>query len=187
MYININNEMIEQAEKESMKRDPYIKHHFSVQHLSEKDRDIIGFLGEFAACEMLKINWKDNIRENYLTIDSGDGEINNMIFDVKTETIPDPYFSLVINRTIRDNDLYGRRLIHKGQIQLLAKYNIVIFGTFKRNDYKKWFPIGWQYTDYICSNYKPTRYRPDGGFYPFSAMPIKTSELFDINKLRKET
>ena len=46
----------------------HIKHHSEVGHLSYEERDVLGFLGEFACCELLGINWKDNIRENYLTI-----------------------------------------------------------------------------------------------------------------------
>lgn len=98
MFVEIDNKMLELAQKEAKRRDPYINHHFSVQHLSENDRDIIGFLGEFAACSLLNINWQENIRENYLTIDNGDGKIKGLIFDVKTETIPEPYFSDVIKK-----------------------------------------------------------------------------------------
>ena len=185
MFVEIDNKMLELAQKEAKRRDPYINHHFSVQHLSENDRDIIGFLGEFAACSLLNINWQENIRENYLTIDNGDGKIKGLIFDVKTETIPEPYFSDVIKKTINDDRLYGRRLIHQGQVSLLHKYQIIIFGAFKRNDYSKWFPIGFQYTENILSNYTATTHRPDGGYYPFAAMPIKTSDLIDVEKLMK--
>ena len=183
MFVPITKEMVDRANIEIKRRDPFIKHHFSVEHLTEHDRDMIGFLGEFAMSELLGINFKDQIRENYFTIDSGDGEIQSLVYDVKTETIPDPYFNKVINRQVRDDDVFGRRLINQGQVPLLSKYNIVVFGAFKRGDYSKWYPIGYQYTNYLISNYKITNKRPDGGLYPFSALPIKTSCLLDIKDL----
>lgn len=183
MFVNITEEMVNRAGTESMKRDPFIKHHFSVEHLTDQDRDKIGFLGEFAASELLGINFINQIRDNYFTIDSGDGKIQNMVYDVKTETIPSPYFDKIISGQIKDDEIFGRRLINKNQVSLLNKYDIIIFGVFKRGDYTKWYPIGYQYTDYILTNYEITNKRPDGGFYPFSALPIKTSCLIDISKL----
>ncbi len=183
MFVNITKEMIDRANIEIRKRDPYIRHHFSVNHLTEHDRDMIGFLGEFAMSELLGINFEKQIRENYFTIDTGDGKIQSLIYDVKTETIPEPYFTRVTNRLINDDAVFGRRLINDGQVSLLEKYDIVIFGAFKRDDYTKWYPIGYQYSHYILNNYGITNQRPDGGKYPFSALPVKTSCLLDINEL----
>lgn len=183
MFINITQEMVNRANIEIKRRDPYIKHHFSVNHLTEHDRDMIGFLGEFAMSEFLGISFEKQIRENYLTIDAGDGNVQSLVYDVKTETIPEPYFTRVINRTICDDGLFGRRLINKGQVSLLEKYDIVVFGAFKRDDYTKWYPIGYQYTDDLLSNYQITNQRPDGGRYPFAALPIRTSFLLDVKEL----
>lgn len=185
MYIDITEKMEIAANNEAKKRNPYIKHHFEVQHLTGKERDIIGFLGEFAACNLLGIDWENNIRDNYFTIDNGDGVIGKGIFDVKTETIPNPYFTNLLNKNIQDNGVFGRRLIHQGQAPLLLKYDIVIFGAFLRGDYSKWFPIGYLETDFILKNYKVTSQRPDGGKYPFAALPIKTSDLKSVNELFK--
>ena len=183
MFVVITQEMIDRANIEIQRRDPYIKHHFSVDHLTEHDRDMIGFLGEFAMSELLGVDFTKQIRDNYFTIDCGDGQIQSLVYDVKTETIPELYFEKVVNRQINDNEKFGRRLINKGQVQLLNKYDIVIFGAFKRNDYTKWYPIGYQTTEYILNNYEITNQRPDGGIYPFSALPIKTSSLIDITKI----
>ena len=185
-YINITDEMREQAKIESEKRNPHIKHHFEVNHLSYHKRDVVGFLGEFATCELLGINWKKNIRADYETIDSGDGKCKKGIFDVKTETIPYENLHKILNREIKDDELYGRRLIYEGQISLLEKYDIIIFGAFCRNNYKKWYPIGWLDTKYILANYRVTKKRPDGGEYPFSALAIKTSELKPISELLED-
>ncbi len=185
-YIEVTDDMLIAAEKEAKKRNPHIKHHFEVSHLSSEDRDVLGFLGEFCACDLFGIDWIKNIRDNYETIDSQDGFINNLAFDVKTETIPEPYFTQVVNLTIEDDELYGRRLITKGQVNLLHKYDIVIFGAFKRNDYTKWYPIGYLETATILQNYSASGKRPDGGSYPIPGMPIKTSELKDISLLMGE-
>lgn len=182
-FIKVTDEMLVRAMKEAKRRNPHIVHHFEVEHLTPEDRDVLGFLGEFCACELLGIDWITNIRVDYETIDSQDGVINGLKFDVKTETIPDPYFTPVIDKTIKNDEMYGRRLITKGQVGLLHKYDIVIFGAFKRHDYTKWYPIGFLETSTILQNYSPTTQRPDGGFYPVAGMPIKTSDLKNINKL----
>ncbi len=183
VFVNVTEKMRKSAIEESKRRTPHIIHHFEVEHLSSEDRDALGFIGEFCACELLGIDWVTNIRDNYYTIDDQDGIINNLVFDVKTETIPEPYFSRVINRNINDDALYGRRLITRGQVNLLGKYDIVIFGVFKRDDYTRWYPIGYLETSLILQNYTATRERPDGGSYPVAGMPIKTSELKDISLL----
>lgn len=183
MKIEITEEMIEQAKIEAQRRNPHISHHFNVEHLSGEERDIIGFLGEFACCSLLGINWRSNIRESYSSIDDFDIIYNNKLIDVKTETVPDLYITKIILRTIDNNGLYGRRLINKGQVPLLKKYDIVIFGAFKRGNYNEWFPLGYLETDYILQNYSITKNRPDGGLYPFDALPIKTSDLKNIQDL----
>lgn len=171
------------AGDEAEKREPYINHHFNPQHLSSLERNKIGFVGEFCACEILGINWKDNIRKSYLDIDSGDGVCKKGIYDVKTETVPKRYAEKILNHTIKDDEIYGRRLINGGQVSLLSKYDIVIFGLIIREKKDKWYPLGWLKTDYILKNYLPTYSRPDGGTYPFQALPIKTSDLKPIEQL----
>lgn len=188
MAITITNEMRTRAVLEAEKRNPYIKHHFNVEHLTDKDRDIIGFLGEFACCEYLGIDWKNNIRENYLTIDDGDIKSGNMIFDVKTETLPNDYphryFHNVFNRIIDDDKPYGRRLIVEGQVGLLEKYDIVIFGAFVRDKYDKWYALGYLETSFILKNYCVTKKTPFGSEYPEAALAIRTSDLKNVNDFK---
>lgn len=181
MYIEITEEMKKRAQVESQKREDHINHHFNPNHLSGEERNIIGFLGEFAACELLGINWKDNIRSDYLTIDSGDGYIAQGIFDVKTETIPNPAFTKIINHSITDSELYGKRWINDEQVQLLPKYNLVIFGCFLRGDLSKWFPIGYLETDIILQNFSIS-----GGNFNTQVTPtlkVNTSDLKPIKNL----
>lgn len=175
--------MVIRANREAKKRNPYIKHHFEVEHLTGEERDIIGFLGEFACCEIFGINWKDNIREDYLTIDTGDIKINNLVFDVKTETLPKNYLDKILNGTLNDDMTWGRRLINAGQVALLNHYDIVIFGGFDRKNFSEWHPFGYLQSQYILNNYTVTRDRLDGGTYPFAALPVRTSQLRNINEL----
>ena len=189
MAIIITEEMKRYAIIEAKKRKPYIKHHFNVEHLSSIDRDVIGFLGEFACCEMFGLDWKNNIRDNYLTIDRGDIKSGNLIFDVKTETLPNNYpyryFHRVFNRLIDDDSPYGRRLIVKGQVELLEKYDIVIFGAFVRDNYDKWYSLGYLETKFILKNYNVTKKTPFGSEYPEPALPIRTSDLKPIGDIKK--
>ncbi|WP_242133386.1 hypothetical protein [Aestuariivivens marinum] len=168
---------------ESKRRDSYIKHHFEVGHLSYQERDQLGFLGEFACCQFLGIDWKDNIREDYLEIDSYDFIVKGLKADVKSETIPYSYAQKILSGQIKDNELYGRRLINKGQFSLLRKYDIVIFSFFIRNQLDYWYPIGYLEANIILNNYPPTFKRPDGGRYPFPGSPVPTSLLKPILNL----
>jgi hypothetical protein len=177
MKVRITEEMKAQASNEAKKRDAYIKHHFEVGHLSYDERDQLGFLGEFACCALLGIDWRSNIRENYYNIDDFDFIIKGKKADVKTETLPFNYAKKIIDKKITDNELYGRRLINKGQFSLLKKYDIVIFSFFIRNQLDFWYPIGYLDTNTIINNYPPTFKRPDGGNYPFPGCPVPTSIL----------
>ncbi|MFH1824400.1 MAG: hypothetical protein ABH873_04145 [Candidatus Firestonebacteria bacterium] len=181
--IIITEEMRQQAKIETKKRDSFIKHHFEVNHLSKNERDEIGFLGEFACCILFGIDWKKNIRDNYLTIDNFDLIIKKFRVDVKCETVPYNYAQKILTRSIKDDELYGRRLINEGQFNILNKYDIVIFSLFIRDRIDIWYPIGYLETKIILTNYQPTFQRSDGGSYPFSGSPVPTSILKPINNL----
>jgi len=98
--------------------------------------------------------------------------------------VPYKYATKILNRTIGDDDLYGRRLINKNQFSLLAKYDIVVFGFFIRKQLTYWYPIGYIESRTIVENYPPTFKRPDGGSYPFPGSPVPTSILKPISDLR---
>ena len=179
----ITDEMRRQAKIESNKRVNHIRHHFNVSHLSYSERDEIGFLGEFACCDLLGIDWRKNIRENYYTIDSYDIIVKNLKADIKTDTVPLQYTRRIIDKSINNNEKYCSRLIHKGQFNLLSKYDIVIFGIFIREQLDYWYPIGYLETETIIRDYPPTYKRPDGGTYPFPGSPIPTSILKPFENL----
>ncbi|MEC4114957.1 hypothetical protein VSO92_12675 [Myroides pelagicus] len=183
MRIFISPEMKEMALKESQRRDAYIKHHFEVNHFTGVERDSVGFCGEFAAVELLGGNWQTNIRENYHTIDDFDIILNGKKIDVKTETVPRKNALKIINKSIQDDELYGRRLINKNQLALLGKYDYVLFGLFIREEMDYWYPIGIIDTKTVLDKYPATIYRPDGNRYPFPGSPIPTSILSDYKIL----
>ena len=113
MKIKITEEMKLIATDEANKRNPHIKHHFEVEHLTGTERDIIGFCGEFACCEMLGINWKTNIRENYILPDDFDLVHRGKKIDVKTETVPGYPANQIINGE-RQDDWKGKiRFAHE--------------------------------------------------------------------------
>lgn len=182
MGVEITDKMVHRAEMEAARREPHISHHFDVKHMSENQRNEIGFLGEFACCELLGIDWESNIRDNYLTIDNGDIRFGKYLIDVKTETIPQPHFDKVFNRKVDDDKPYGRRLITEKQVPLLEKYDLVIFGAFVRERYNKWYALGYVHVKDL-QKYRVTNKAPFGSIYPEPAIAIRNSELHQMDEL----
>lgn len=185
MSVVITQEMFDAAVEEANRREAQgcIRHHFSLEHLSDNDRNVIGFLGEFACKEDLGLNWRQGIREDYLTIDSGDIVISEQVIDIKTETIPKTPFWKIIKKEISDDEPYGRRLIVEGQINLLHKYDYVVWGAFLRGDYTKWYGLGYLESRYILDNYSVQKKTPFGGEYPEACLAVRTSELKPLIRL----
>lgn len=191
--IEITEDMYNRAVIESKKRNPYINHHFELGYFSGEKRDLIGFLGEFACCKMFGIDWRENIRDNYYSIDNGDIVLNGNIIDVKTETLPFAFLQKLLTGTINDDKPYGRRLINNEQIPLLRKYSAVIFGAFSREDCQNnkfphiWYALGYAYVNEDLCRYSATKRTPFGTEYPTPVIPYKTSELRDVCELIKPT
>lgn len=151
--VRLTEEMKKRAEMESLKREKDIRHHFQTDHYTQQETNIIGFCGEFAFRKLLGLDWRKDIRESYNEINSYDSKINNWAIDVKTESVWERYLWQVVQRTIRDDEYFGRRLYHTGQLNLLKKYDILFLGVVKREDdadeIDAWFPIGWIYADRV--------------------------------------
>lgn len=188
--IEITQEMFDAAKREVLRREKNLNPHFQLDYIKEEMRQIIGFLGEFACQEHLGIDWRDNIRDNYLVADTYDFIFNNQRVDVKTETIPtETVLKQVINRTIDDNVAYGRRLIHQNQFERnVPNYDFILFGCFLRPNSpnwtpigKYWYPIGSISCKDIRKNYRSPAQKPfNGGNYPFPCVNIRTSDLADF-------
>lgn len=182
--VRIDKKMREHAEVEAARREPYIKHLFTTEHADTNQTNSIGFLGEFAMCTLMGIDYTENIREDYLKPDSGDLMIGDLVVDVKTETIPQSHLGLIISGWGSDDRMYGRRLIAEDQIKNLYKYDVVVFGVMPRETLEYWSCFGYIYTKDI-TKYNPSAVidRPDGGKYPYPCLPIKTSKLRSVQEL----
>ena len=184
MSIIITDEMREAAAREAKKRNPHIKHHFELDYMSGDERDIIGFLGEFACKECLGLDWRKGIRDNYETADQGDILLQHSITDIKTETIPYDILMELVKGKVDDDKPYGRRLITEKQIENLKKYQYVVWGAFSRNTSDKvWFSLGYLESAYILEHYSLTTDTPFGGKYPVPCLNVRHSELKNINGL----
>jgi hypothetical protein len=189
--VRITPDMKDAARYEITRREPHIVHHFTTEHFTQEQSDMIGFYGEFAFRSLLATDWKAGIREDYLTINSNDVLLNGWVIDVKTESIPATYIWTVLKRIIADNDWYGRRLYHTGQAGLLPKYDIIVFGTVLReNSFEAidaWFPIGWlpasQVSTYPSGKKGPQHYSGKQIWYPFPAYQITTADLHTMEQL----
>lgn len=186
--ILITQEMLDAAQNEVNKRNSFLHPHFNLRYLNENTRQIIGFLGEFACQTYLNIDWRINIRPNYIRPDDYDFIHNDQRVDVKTETLPNQNLvNIVSTRTIDDDIPYGRRLIVEGQYLLLSHYDTVMFGCFLRPNNSDWNPVGMHWhpigmvtTRHILENYTPTQRTPFHRIYPQACVNIRTSELQDI-------
>ncbi|OSI09794.1 hypothetical protein [Neisseria zoodegmatis] len=193
--------MFNAAVNEVKKRSPNLRPHFTLGYLSEQDRQVIGFLGEFACAVYFGEDWKSHIRKDYRYADKYDlilKDKSNLSkkykIDVKTETIPTKKILYrILNKEICDDEPYGRRLIHKYQFENnLHNYDWVIFGAFLRPAKaqgwnpigKEWYLIGVIETPKILENYKITKTSPFGVTYPEPCVNVRTSELKQPNKRR---
>lgn len=184
MVVEITEEMRIAAQREAEKRNPHIKHHFELAYMSGNQRDIIGFLGEFACKQCLGLDWRKGIRDSYDTIDEGDILIPNHTIDIKTETIPRDILMRLVEGQVRDDRPYGRRLINQGQIGLLAHYDYVVWGAFSRESDKLWYSLGYLESDYIRKHYQVTIDTPFGSRYREPCINIRQSELKPVRELR---
>ncbi len=188
MAVEITQEMRDAAQRESARRDPHIKHHFELQYMTGQQRDVVGFLGEFACKQCLGLDWRAGIRDNYDEIDDGDILMPNVTVDIKTETIPFDILMKLVRRQVVDDEPYGRRLINQEQVPFLNHYDYVVWGAFARsvrNVYNKWYAFGYLETAYILAHYRPTLDTPFGRKYNEPCLNIRHSELKNINGLAR--
>lgn len=187
--IIITQDMADRAIYETQRRGNHLHPHFDLPYLDEPTRLAIGFLGEFACCQLLGIDWEKNIRENYNRADEYDFIYRNKRCDVKTETLPTKeILDKVIERKIKDDVPYGRRLIHENQFNNnLPHYDVIIFGCFLRPDGNgwnpvgaAWYPIGAIKSTVVMRDYVPTIVTPYGSEYREPCVNVRTSQLYSI-------
>jgi len=206
--IKITPEMLQESKKQTDIREVDINHHFAHPNLTTEQANQIGFLGEFAACVFFEKDWKENIREDYKTIDSFDIMLRNARIDVKTESVGSTIFEKLKKfkentrkpdgqqLIIEDDIPYGRRLINGGQRWGIKDKNVILFGAVDRDSIKKdgeyltglsgWLPLGYITTnnvlEYEIITQKPYQAKkPD---YLTPVMAIRSSHLLTIEHLK---
>lgn len=180
-YVQITDEMREAAKIESKKREPNIHHHFTLNNFNT---NVAGFLGEFACKKYFGLDWKRDIRDDYIISDSGDIRLpNNIVIDIKTQTFYDDVLCKLIYGQATDDEDCGRRLINEKQIKLLSNYTYIVWGAISRNNQDKWYPLGYLEADYILKNYQVTNYAPSGYLYKAPCLSIPQSSLKPVKEL----
>ena len=182
MYIIITDEMKSIAAIESARREPYIKHHFKadVSH----DTNQVGYLGEYACKQYFGLDWKKDVGKNYNKADNGDIFIDDIVIDVKTETVDYSTLHKIVMKHLTPTQPYGCRLITAKQIPLLHKYDFVIFGAIPRETLGGWYPLGFLDTTFILNHYKPSKTTP-GGFELYSeSLCIPQGDLRNPEELK---
>ncbi|MEM2742316.1 MAG: hypothetical protein QXD95_09260 [Nitrososphaeria archaeon] len=199
-YVEISDEMISRAITESKRREEAVtktgkkafKHHFSP---GGEDvtlfNNVLGFLGQFAFCEYVGLDWRESIRKDYSTIEPAKIEYKGNRVSVKTERIAPEYLQKVLDKSISEKEKYSTCLYPLGQINLLKKYNIVFYGAFSLNpkdhtigNLRRWYPLGWIEAEKIMECPISPK-APSGANLPYPAFHISVKCLKHISELNE--
>jgi len=103
--------------------------------LTPLESNYVGVVGEIAVRKYLGLTTNlDNNYENH-QVDNGDIEWKELIYDVKTDAIPDSLYRRLYNGSIKDFDTYGCRVFSARHLHHLKKYSGgLIFCAFKIPD-----------------------------------------------------
>jgi len=199
-YIEISDEMKSRAIVESKRREEAVtktgkkafKHHFTIGGEDMKlFNDVLGFLGQFAFCSYIGMDWHDSIRTDYSTIEPAKIEYKGNKVRVATERIPPEYLDRVLNKTLTEKEKYSTCLYPLGQINLLKNYNIVFFGAFAIDpkDYNiehliRWYPLGWIEAEKIME-FPISPKTPSGASLPYPAFHVNIKNLRHISELNE--
>jgi hypothetical protein len=199
-YVEITDEMISTAIKESKRRDEAVtktgrkafKHHFTASGEDETlFNNVLGFLGQFAFCVYTGQDWRSSIREDYETIGAAKIEFKGNRVGVKTERIAPEYLERVVNKTISEKENYSSCLYPLGQINLLKSYNIIFFGAVdvppkdcNINHLRRWYPLGWIEAEKVieCPISPKT---PSGARLPYPGFHVIVRNLKRISELNE--
>ena len=148
---------------------------------------VIGYLGDICAAVYLGLDpiaelQRMLVETDLLTHrDKSDLVYRGHRVDVKTELIPDGRRPSVIDRSIGDNEPYGKRLINKDQLDDNEEgSDIYLFGTLDSEDpfqATNWIPVGF-ITSRCRKDVAPIATRkPGAATIPYPAYAIPTSAL----------
>jgi hypothetical protein len=163
----------------------------------EHIESIIGYLGDIACAIFLGIDPKKMIVDMVYSTnclkhrDEYDLVYNGLRIDVKMEDYG-KFQNKVLNNTIKNNELYGHRLINKTQWEENSKkIDIYVFGTFEKpfsyfyklDQVKSVYLIGFVEKSEI-ETMEFSNITPAGGKLHTPAKIIPHDKLIDINKLK---
>lgn len=161
MSIEITNEMCLVAKDLIAKRGKNLSHHF-VQGGKENqfEKEISGYLGEFAFSVFLGYDWHDYIDTDFSKPHSFDIKTKKgKKVEIKTYTLPSPYFQKLIYDNLENDDMYSAVLINKNQLFELDTADYVFWGVFQTGDYDRWYPVGYLPTATIKERIADGTYR----------------------------
>lgn len=112
VHINITPEMQGIAEQHALQRTQIIVRRFIPRNspLSHLESNYIGVLGELAVCCYFGKNMilKDNYDQHF--VDSGDICIKNLMYDIKSEAVPNKFYRKLYYGDIKPYEPYGCRV-----------------------------------------------------------------------------
>jgi len=179
--IEITKKMSVKAKEWTDIKAPRITQHFTQKRISKKESIFMASLGEIAFCEMMDIDWESRKIENKPDIDA----ITNKgkIMEIKTYSVPSPYFEKLIRNELDNDDLYGRCLFLEKQAHELGICDYVFWGVFQDHEYNVWYPIGYMSSHDILERYTAQTHVCDGRVkLPQIAFTVGNQ---DVRKLRK--
>ncbi len=122
--ITLTPQMKDQAAIHARQRSLKIKRRFVPDHapLSAIESNFIGALGEIAIHYLME--GRVYLSENYneAKADKGDILIKDLVFDIKTEAVPQKYYQRIIHGDISEYEPYGCRVWTATHLHHLPKY-----------------------------------------------------------------
>jgi len=112
------------AVKHALKRTRFIRRQFRPEHapLTHLESNYVGVLGELAVRSFLGLSPSLDDDYDNQTVDRGDVTYKGKVYDVKTDAIPQSFFSAVAQGTARHYEPYACRVYTASHIQHLPKY-----------------------------------------------------------------
>lgn len=150
--IEITERMSVKAKEWTNKKMPHIVQHFIQKRIGKQESIYMSMLGEIAFCDMMDIDWI-NMKRDFAKPDIDAITNKGARVEVKTYSVPSPYFEKLVTNRLENDDLYGMCLINGNQTFELKVCDFVFFGVFPEYDYSFWYPIGYMSTKQIRENY----------------------------------
>jgi len=171
-FIPFTQEMIDESSAQSMKRERFIKHHFESDVMSSDVRNQVGFLGEFACCVALGLDWKKSIRENYDAPDHFDIIFRGKRIDVKTQVTPTKF--LIPQRHF---------LVSETQKEHIKLSDYIVSGAISREKMNGWHPIGYAPTEVLDQIEAVTHHSVSGTKYYTKTIEIPIEKFQPLGGL----